>query len=151
MSLGSEVVEIMVDLASSTSTWLVDEAEHPVRALGEFSAMEQKRILSFESLALAPLYLLMAAEPTSPRSIAVRRSWWTVLLLAVVFGSIGSTFGFYFFDIFMARCIAHDATVKARHAVTHSILLCFFLGAPYGWVSNKLTGLVSRISTYQRT
>ena len=121
--------------------WIVSQITNPTQALETFENLEYKRLTSFEGAFLSPIYILMAAYPTTAATRSASRSWPVLLAIAVLFGSIANTFGFYFFDFFMARCILFDGTRKGV-ATWHSVLLCAAIGAPAGWLSNKATALI---------
>ena len=118
--------------------WVAAQLTDPSRALQTFSTMESKRLTSFECAFLAPLYALMALYPAADFTRSASRSWAVLLVIAALFGSVANTFGFHFFDLFMARCILTDSARKGVPS-WHSVLLCAVLGAPAGWLSAKAT------------
>jgi hypothetical protein len=117
--------------------------------LQHFKQSEIDRWTSPEFFVLIPIYVLMMLEPRSPRSIAVRSSWATCGFYGAIFGMLGGQFGLYFFDLFQARCIAGEASKRPRLTVWHSVLICMLAGAPFAYVSNKLTSLAQegRVAT----
>jgi hypothetical protein len=120
--------------------WIVSQISDPAQALQTFENLEYKRLTSFETAFLSPIYLLMAAYPTTGATRSASRSWPVLLVIAILFGSVANTFGFYFFDFFMARCILFDGARKGVPS-WHSVLLCAAIGAHAGWLSNKATAL----------
>ena len=118
--------------------WLVAQASDPEQAWRTFTSLETRRLTSFESAFLLPFYAIMAAYPAAGFTRSASRSWAVLMLIAALFGSVASTFGFHFFDLFMARCILFDSARRGLPS-WHSVLLCAAFGAPAGWLSSKVT------------
>jgi hypothetical protein len=131
-----------IAILEAFSNWVVAQLSDPEQAWRTFTSLESRRLTSFESAFLSPLYLLMAAYPAAGITRSASRSWAVLMLIAALFGSVASTFGFYFFDLFMARCILFDSARRGLPS-WHSVLLCAVFGAPAGWLSSKLTAAIA--------